>query len=529
MPAHPPSSSPSPSGSNPRKRQRVEDNATEDATAQRDQPDQNATAGMGVATQTPHVFPAAMRIMRALREARKLSAIGDCPTVHSARTVMMRGYDNYGSEDVVAAGKMERTDDEIAKVERNEKRFEELAELVKADRRDSASGFLEEPFSLAITRPGCEFDGSISPNRTTSFRWPYTDEDKTLCEELRERLRRWHGGALTSGYGDVREQVTKVDESVRTAREIGASEFAVEDELLRRIESIWTDRFVPSADVRAEPYKIHLYGPGGHFKMHRDTPQKDLVGTFLIGLGDTAKEGGLVVDGKAMEARPGSWCAFYPDVPHYVKELAEDGYRASIAFKIFRAPPAPGRGNNESNKTVEVRLRIAGIVAEMEAPLGLLLEHKYSLGTNEFSGFDALMVEAMRSRFSGAGFEVHHIPVVVEAHARWGDNDDSNEFSMTCDTRVYPFTAGHIDFLNEDVSEKDILDGSEWLEGVKKVPFYSVDLSNRTMFPYKEEDAETVNHTGNEAQAWRADSVYMSYALMVLPKADKDTAGAVVA
>lgn len=75
---------------------------------------------MGAATQTPHVFPAAMRIMRALREARKLSAIGDCPTVHSARTVMMRGYDNYGSEDVVAAGKMERTDDEIAKVERNE-------------------------------------------------------------------------------------------------------------------------------------------------------------------------------------------------------------------------------------------------------------------------------------------------------------------------------------------------------------------------------------------------------------------------
>lgn len=395
--------------------------------------------------------------------------------------------------------------------------------LVKADRRDSASGFLEEPFSLRITRPGCEFDGSISPNRTTSFQWPHTDEDKKLCEELRERLRRWLGGALTSGYGDVREQVTKVDESIRTAREIGASEFAVEDELLRRIESIWTDQFVPSADVRAEPYKIHLYGPGGHFKMHRDTPQKDLVGTFLVGLGDTAKWGGLVVDGKAMEARPGSWCAFYPDVPHSVNELGKDGYRASIAFKIYRAPPAPGRGNNESKKTAEVRLRIAGIVAEMEAPLGLLLGHKYSLGTNDFSGFDALVVDAMRSRFSGPGFEVHHIPVVVEAYARWGDEDDRNKFSMMCNTTVYPFTNGHIDFLNEDVSREDILNGCEWLEGVKNVPFFSVDLSDRTMFPYKEEEEETVNHTGNEAQAWRADSVYLSYALMVLPKADKNT------
>ncbi|EIW58620.1 uncharacterized protein TRAVEDRAFT_168233 [Trametes versicolor FP-101664 SS1] len=263
--------------------------------------------------------------------------------------------------------------------------------------------------------------------------------------------------------------------------------------------------------------------------MHRDTPQKDLVGTFLIGLGDTAFSGGLVVNGETMEARPGSWCAFYPDVPHYVKELGADGYRASIAFKIFRAPTPLWRSNRQSEKTEQVRQRIADIVAEVEAPFGLLLEHKYSLGTDEFSGFDALIVGAIRSRFSGPGFEVRHIPVVVEEHARWGDEDEEDEFSMMCDTTVYPFTACHIDFLNEDVSEKDILDGSEWLDGVKNVPFYSVDLSDRTMFPYKEEEKETVNHTGNEAQAWRADSVYLSYALMVLPKAEKDTVEAAAA
>lgn len=397
---------------------------------------------------------------------------------------------------------------------------------MKADRRDSGSGYLKEPFRLRITRPGCEFDGYIGPNRTTNFKysgWKETHEDKILREELCQRLRQWHGSALTSGYGDVREQVTKIDESVRAAREIGTSEFAVEDELLRAIERIWTEQFVPSSDVRAEAYKIHLYGPGGHFKMHRDTPQKDLVGTFLIGLGDTARRGGLVVGGTEMEARPGSWCAFYPDVPHHVKELGADGYRASIAFKVFRAPTPLWRRDRQSAKTEQVRLRIAEIVAEVEAPFGLLLEHKYSLGTNEFSGFDALMVSAVRSRFSGPGFEVRHIPVVVQEHARWGDEDEEDEFTMMCDTEVYPFTNGHIDFLNGDVSEQDILDGCEWLEGVKNVPFFSVDLSDRTMFPYKEEEEETVNHTGNEAQAWRADSVYLSYALMVLPKADKNT------
>ncbi|OJT06389.1 hypothetical protein TRAPUB_2763 [Trametes pubescens] len=470
-----------------------------------------------------------MRIMRALKQATRLSAIGDCPTVNSARTAKMRRYDNDDGEGVAASyeyAKVKRSDDEIAKVERNKEYFEQLAALVEADRRDSASGYLEKPFRLRITRPGCEFDGYIAANRTTNYKhsgWEEPYDDKTLREELRQRLRKWHDSALTSGYGDVREQVTKIDESVRTAREIGTSEFAVEDGLLRQIERIWTEQFVPSSDVRAEAYKIHLYGPGGHFKMHRDTPQKDLVGTFLIGLGDTSSWGGLVVNGQAMEARPGSWCAFYPDVPHYVKELSKDGYRASIAFKLFRAPPPLWRRNCESTKTEQVRLRIAEIVAQVEAPFGLLLEHKYSLGTNEFSGFDALMVEAMRSRFSGSGFEVHHIPVVVEEYARWGDEDEEDEFSMMCDTTVYPFTSGHIDFLNEDVSKGDELNGCEWLEGVKNVPFYSVDLSDRTMFPYKKEEVETVNHTGNEAQAWRADSVYLSYALVVLPKVDKDT------
>ncbi|KAH9856771.1 hypothetical protein C2E23DRAFT_809049 [Lenzites betulinus] len=531
--AHPPPSSQAapPSNSNARKRQRVEDNATTDAAPEHDRPDhrQDDMADTSVAAQTHNVIPAAMRIMRALQKAGNLSPIGDCPSVHSARTADMWSYDHYDSHDGIAASseyaKVKKTEDEIATAERNKKRFEQLAALVKADRRDSASGYLE-PFRLRITRPGCEFDGYIGPNRTTSFkypRWEETHEDKTLREELNQRLRQWHDSAQTSGYGDVREQVTKIDESVRTAREIGTSEFVVEAELLRRIERIWTEHFVPSSGVRAEAYKIHLYGPGGHFKMHRDTPQHDLAGTFLIGLGDTASSGGLVVDGKAMEARPGSWCAFYPDVPHYVKELAENGYRASIAFKIFRVPTPLGFKPRESDKTQEVRLRIAAVVAEVEAPFGLLLEHKYSLGTNEFSGFDAIIVDAIRSRFPAPGFEVRHIPVVVEESATWGDEDEDETFSMACDTTVYPFTNGHIDFLNGDVPEKDILDGCEWLEGVKNVPFYSADLSDRTMFPYKQEEVETVNHTGNEAQAWRADSVYLSYALMVLPNVDKDT------
>lgn len=73
-----------------------------------------------------------MMIMRALRHAYKLSAIGDCPTVHSARTVKMRRYGPRDSEDVAASSeyvKVKRTEDEIAKLERNKVRLATFANL----------------------------------------------------------------------------------------------------------------------------------------------------------------------------------------------------------------------------------------------------------------------------------------------------------------------------------------------------------------------------------------------------------------
>ncbi|KAH9888827.1 hypothetical protein C8Q73DRAFT_708357 [Cubamyces lactineus] len=50
--------------------------------------------------------------------------------------------------------------------------------------------------------------------------------------------------------------------------------------------------------------------------------------------------------------------------------------------------------------------------------------------------------------------------------------------------------------------------------GVKNVPFFSLDTS-RTMATVHSEEHETCNYVGNEAQEWMADSVYLSYALIV--------------
>ena len=97
----------------------------------------------------------------------------------------------------------------------------------------------------------------------------------------------WFEHSAISGYGDMQSFETKVDSEVRHAREIPASEFEVQPKVLEKIQNLWGKHSLPRK-LRAQPYKIHLYGPGGHFKSHLDTPETDLFGTFLIGLGDTS-------------------------------------------------------------------------------------------------------------------------------------------------------------------------------------------------------------------------------------------------
>ncbi|KAI0352345.1 hypothetical protein OH77DRAFT_1428646 [Trametes cingulata] len=143
---------------------------------------------------------------------------------------------------------------------------------------------------------------------------------------------------------------------------------------------------------------------------------------------------------------------------------------------------------------------------ELEAPYGILLQHQYCLGTEKFAGFDT----------------IHHLPVVVSASATWGTEQgftmEEDRFCLTCSAWVAPFSRGYIDALHEHAcSSTHTRCGCPWLEGVEEVPFFSLDLGTST-FPYKEEEEETCKYTGNEAQACREDSVYLSYALVVLPK-----------
>jgi hypothetical protein len=149
--------------------------------------------------------------------------------------------------------------------------------------------------------------------------------------------------ASESGFGDVHLQETRIDPSVRVSREITSEHFTVDDHVIECVQNRWSNHFYPDK-VRAVPYKINLYRDGGKFAPHKDTPENDLVGTFLISLcsfpnSEGQKSGGLRVkvrdEWKHWDASSkGGWCAFYCDTEHEVQEIC--GSRANMAFKIKR-------------------------------------------------------------------------------------------------------------------------------------------------------------------------------------------------
>ncbi len=110
------------------------------------------------------------------------------------------------------------------------------------------------------------------------------------------------------------------------------------------VQHQWETSSLAPRQVRAEPYKLVIYGPGGFFKLHQDTPEKNLVGTALLRLCDTS-DGELVVYPPPYLSlklqQPFQWghqaenlCMFYPDLSHEFKTISH-GYRVILAFKIF--------------------------------------------------------------------------------------------------------------------------------------------------------------------------------------------------
>ena len=172
-------------------------------------------------------------------------------------------------------------------------------------------------------------------------------------------------------------------------------------------------RFVPES-VMVQPYKIVIYGPGDHFQPHRDTPEENLCGTFLISLFEDCKPNSVFEISEHGEHktwhsdRGNGWCAFYPDIPHRVKPL-DSGYRAILSFKLFSKEferPVEWSTNTATKIKVD---DFAKDIQNLQIPVGILCNHDYGYESKSIYGSDKLLLDAFKSK----GLQVEMKPVLI--------------------------------------------------------------------------------------------------------------------
>lgn len=132
---------------------------------------------------------------------------------------------------------------------------------------------------------------------------------------------------------------------------------------------------VPDA-LTAELYNLNVYGRGGHFVPHKDTPRgSDMLGTLVVCLPAQFSNGAFVVkhhgvfqtydwsDAIREQAEPTRihWAAFFGDVDHQI-ERVWGGLRVTLTYLIRRGAnigrsAVPGHGREPLNTLVRQKLR----------------------------------------------------------------------------------------------------------------------------------------------------------------------------
>ena len=277
------------------------------------------------------------------------------------------------------------------------------------------------------------------------------------------------------------------------------------------------------ASVRAEPFKINIYGPGGRFQRHRDTPATNMVGTFLICLFDSTK--GASVDPTkssylqvgsdfTWKSEAGSWVAFHPDQPHEIGVIAS-GYRVTLAYKVFADVSHDITGidlSNLTSKDAKQALAFHDIVKRFQSfsqPFGILLTHQYSIESTALQGQDAILAKALSQL---PDVEILNVPVAVH-----GTGSYAYEEPTTCSSAVYPMTPQHLKFLLDGTP----IDDEFWRnddEQLINIPFYTISNGG---FCWSQHSQDAIEYTGNEAQPGEQEMVYLYHALVVLRKGDE--------
>ncbi|KAJ6568120.1 hypothetical protein B0H10DRAFT_1965111 [Mycena sp. CBHHK59/15] len=220
-------------------------------------------------------------------------------------------------------------------------------------------------------------------------------------------------------FGVNQEDV--LDESYRKAGKMDPTKFAARLDVVASglIDAISPDILEgQNAEgekvLKAEMYKLNVYGPGSFFKAHKDTPRGETMIGSLVVVFPTAHEGGTLTlehggstwafESATMLADPTpaalkvAYVAFYSDVTHAVEPVTA-GSRVTLTYNLYlaehpthaasahRIPPAPERTFEETLRALladPVFLPAGGL-------LGYGLAHQYPIPSEPIFNPDGTM------------------------------------------------------------------------------------------------------------------------------------------
>jgi len=345
-----------------------------------------------------------------------------------------------------------------------------------------------------------------------TIRLPECHADAPLDGVSIDLLRRMYEAASPATFGDMRSMETRVDPLVRSGREIDAAGFSVTPHVCDWVARTWAEHFHPKK-VRVEPYKINLYGPGDRFATHRDTPARNLVGTFLIALsgwGPPCVGGGLAVHDTGGSHRwdgASGWASFMPHLPHEVQPVST-GARVTIAFKVFADgdPPADDTAGFNEDELSEAAENIR-LCCNEHGQVGVLLAFAYSLIGNALCGRDLFVYRALQRLGP-----VESVPVAVHVSGEAPADDATYWFAKAS---VYALSQDNLARIAAGDNTHTSLEA-----GQAAIPF----ISTARGYELYSNNTASQEWTGNSAEPANVDTLYVHRALIATLKPETQRA-----
>jgi hypothetical protein len=272
---------------------------------------------------------------------------------------------------------------------------------------------------------------------------------------------------------------TKTDPNVRAAaratdrervRVAGFDPTSVLEEIEKALSPRW--------HLEAKLTDVLVYGEGGHFASHRDTPMEpEMLGTLVVALPIAYEGGALALDDGAgrtkvdLRAAKGKarWVAFFGDVDHVVERVAS-GHRVTLAYRLTRTKKA--RDASDARAAAFGVALDAAIADPAWCPDGgelcvpcarrvIVEKGKSSAPIDALRDVDRDLAEAARAR----RLDVDVVPFIGAAHEPrkrgWLDADDYARLSRPLTQAEAAALEETITFANEATSDEfDDVDAS---------------------------------------------------------------------